>query len=464
MLLVGGTLSEPHAGDLVTPKIRLVKPLGAGGMGSVWLADHLALHVQVVVKFIAEALAKNKDAILRFEREAAAAAQVKSPHVVQILDHGVSDDGTPFIVMELLEGRDLAAHLEKFGRVPLEDVGEIVAQLCRALARAHERGIVHRDIKPQNIFLCDAGSGELFVKLLDFGIAKGASVEKLDESTKTGTMVGSPYYMSPEQLVGAKDIDFRTDLWSVGVVAFEAMTGTRAFDGETIGALAVRIHNEPPPLPSKRGGGLPAAVDEWFQTACARAPGDRFASAKDMADAFLVAITGDPSRKSMTVSGSAPTPAASDALGLAKTAVDTRPDGALALSYAGVERAAPRSNRPRRAAIAIVAVLAAGVGALAVVRIVKGDGDRGVHVSPATSLVVAASPSSPLPSASLVAEPLPAASSAPLAPSASSAPAPTLLEPHPRTQSHKTPHPAASASASAAPAHTATPPSDDDIK
>ena len=99
MLLVGGTLSEPHAGDLVTPKLRLVKPLGAGGMGSVWLADHLALHVQVVVKFIAEALAKNKDAIARFEREAAAAAQVKSPHVVQILDHGIGDDGTPFIVM-----------------------------------------------------------------------------------------------------------------------------------------------------------------------------------------------------------------------------------------------------------------------------------------------------------------------------------------------------------------------------
>jgi serine/threonine-protein kinase len=128
-------MNEPRASDLVTSKIRLVKALGAGGMGSVWLADHLALHIQVVVKFIAEELARNKEAIARFEREAAAAAQVKSPHVVQILDHGVSDAGMPFIVMELLEGRDLGTHIEKYGRVPVEDVAEIVAQ-SRGRSRA----------------------------------------------------------------------------------------------------------------------------------------------------------------------------------------------------------------------------------------------------------------------------------------------------------------------------------------
>ena len=130
-------MKQPTEGELVTPKIRLVRPLGAGGMGSVWLADHLALHTQVVVKFISAELANHKEAIARFEREAAAAAQVKSPHVVQILDHGVTDEGTAFIVMELLEGRDLAVHLEKFGRMTVGEVAEVVAQLCRALGSGH---------------------------------------------------------------------------------------------------------------------------------------------------------------------------------------------------------------------------------------------------------------------------------------------------------------------------------------
>jgi serine/threonine-protein kinase len=388
MLRVGvGTITEPRDGDYVTPKIRLVKPLGAGGMGSVWLADHEALHTQVVVKFIAADLARSRDAVNRFEREAAAAAQVKSPHVVQILDHGLTESGAPFIVMELLEGRDLADHLEKFGRMKLDEVGEVVAQLCRALARAHERGIVHRDIKPHNIFLCDAGSGELFVKLLDFGIAKGVVVEKLSESTKTGTLVGSPYYMSPEQLVGAKDIDFRTDLWSVGVVAFESMTGTRAFDGETIGALALCVHNDPLPLPSARCDAAGDAVDAWFLRACSRSMTERFASAKEMADALLAAITGDPTRESMTSSGSALARSKKDAMGLAKT-VDGSPSSLAdsnALSTAGVERAASRARKPPSWVMALSAVALCGV-AYGAVRIARGDHEA--HVAPATSLVM----------------------------------------------------------------------------
>ena len=376
-------MEEPLAGDLVTSKVRLVRPLGAGGMGSVWLADHLALHTQVVVKFIATSLQTNKDAIARFEREAAAASQVKSPHVVQILDHGVSDSNVPFIVMELLEGRDLAAHLEEFGRLPVEDVSEIVAQLCRALTRAHDRGIVHRDIKPHNIFLCDAGGGELFVKLLDFGIAKGATVEKLDEKTKTGTMVGSPYYMSPEQLVGAKDVDFHTDLWSTAVVAFEAMTGTRPFEGETIGALALRIHTEAPPVASSRCDAINAATDAWFERAFQRKPEDRFGSAREMADALVVAVTGDSTRTSMTSSGSAVAPIRSS-MTLAKTVAD-----ANAQSIAGVSTASvPKPSKTPRIAI--------GVGALAGLALAVFGVSRAMHddrppATPASSIVIAAS-------------------------------------------------------------------------
>ncbi len=378
-------MEEPRAGDLVTSKLRLVRPLGAGGMGSVWLADHLALHTQVVVKFIATTLQTNKEAIARFEREAASASQVKSPHVVQILDHGVSDASMPFIVMELLEGRDLAAHLEEFGRLPVEDTSEIVAQLCRALTRAHERGIVHRDIKPHNIYLCDAGGGELFVKLLDFGIAKGATVEKLDESTKTGTMVGSPYYMSPEQLIGAKDIDFHTDLWSTAVVAFEAMTGTRAFEGETIGALALRIHTEAPPTASSRCDAINAATDAWFERAFQRKPGDRFESAREMADALVVAVTGDSTRTSMTSSGSAVAPVRSS-MTLANTIAD-----ANVQSYAGVSSASVRkpSNTPRIAIIGgALAVFA--LGAFGISRVMRDERSA----APAASLVISTAPSS----------------------------------------------------------------------
>ena len=153
-------------------------------MGSGWIAEHTALHTQVVVKFIAAEFAKNEEALDRFSREAAAASQVRSPHVVQTLDHGITPDGIPYIVMEYLEGHDLESHMAR-GAMEQKEVLEIVAQLSRALEKAHGVGIVHRDIKPSNIFLCDAGDGGLFVKLLDFGIAKGANMPKLDRDRKS---------------------------------------------------------------------------------------------------------------------------------------------------------------------------------------------------------------------------------------------------------------------------------------
>lgn len=284
---------EAHAGMMVTPSVRLVRPLGEGGMGAVWVADHLALRTQVVVKFIASGLKDSKEATERFSREAAAAAQVKSPHVVQTFDHGFTPDGIPYIVMELLEGRDLGAFLDTEGRCSPQLVVEIIAQLARALDRAHERGIIHRDIKPGNLFLCDGGRGEVFVKLLDFGIAKGVDVPIVDSGTKTGAMIGSPFYMSPEQILGSKSLDHRSDLWSVGVVAYEALTGLKPFDAETMGGLAIKIHSEPLPLPSTKLPGLSPAVDAWFHRACARAVTDRFGSAKEMAESLAAALGGE---------------------------------------------------------------------------------------------------------------------------------------------------------------------------
>lgn len=338
---------------MVTPSVKLVRPLGEGGMGSVWVADHLALRTQVVVKFIANDLKHSKEATERFSREAAAAAQVKSPHVVQTFDHGFTADGVPYIVMELLEGRDLGAYLQAEGRCPPQLVIEIVAQLARALDRAHERGIVHRDIKPGNIFLCDAGNGEVFVKLLDFGIAKGVDVPKIDSGTKTGAMIGSPFYMSPEQILGSKNVDHRSDLWSVGVVAFEALTGHKPFDAETMGGLAIRIHSDPLPLPSAYVKDLPPAVDAWFHRACARPVNERFSSAREMAEALAAAFGAEVPRS----------------VEMPRSSTGSNPDAARmpalvtgATTEAGVVRSPPTGTTRNRllALVAFAAVLGVG--------------------------------------------------------------------------------------------------------
>ncbi|MCC6648424.1 MAG: serine/threonine protein kinase [Polyangiaceae bacterium] len=275
-------------GVRISPNVTLVRPLRKGGMASVWVAEHAGLATQVAVKFLSPELAADPASVARFSREAAAAAQVKSPHVVQMLDHGVTDDGFPFLVMELLDGEELTRRFEG-GPLPPPFVARVVAQVARALGKAHEKGIVHRDIKPDNIFLVDAGGGDVFVKLLDFGIAKGGHDVSATSGTTQGALFGTPHYMSPEQAIGARDVDFRSDLWSLGMVAFEALTGRRAVEGETLGALVLEIHTSDLPAPSSANPQLSRAVDEWFFKACTRDKLGRFESARAMADALLSA-------------------------------------------------------------------------------------------------------------------------------------------------------------------------------
>jgi eukaryotic-like serine/threonine-protein kinase len=250
-------------------------------MGSVWIADHLTLRSQVVVKFMADDLARRADAVERFSREAAAAFSVRHPNVVQMLDHGVTD-GTPFIVMELLEGEDLSKRIAR-GVLPPLEVVRIVAETGKALDRMHERGVVHRDIKPENIFLTEVGGTERFVKVLDFGIAKQADALG---STQTGAMIGTPYYMSPEQMSGRHDLDGRTDLWSLAVVAFQALTGRRPFDGETLGQVAIAVNMDQLPTMRAYNPALPVGVDAWFARACARDRTLRFPTGRAMAEAL----------------------------------------------------------------------------------------------------------------------------------------------------------------------------------
>jgi len=277
----------------MTANLRLVRELGAGGMGRVWVADHRGLGTQVVVKLMSPELVSDPTLFERFSREAAAAARVKSPHVVQIFDIGVaSTTGQPFIVMELLEGEDLGECLLRVGRLTVAKTVEIVTQVANALASAHAKGVVHRDIKPPNIFLCNAQGGGTFAKVLDFGLAKIATAT--NKLTITGTLMGTPSYMSPEQLRGAKTIDHRTDLWSLGVVTYRALTGKRPFAGETVASVATSVYGDPLPRPSSLRPTLPSAIDEWFACVCQIDPNARFRSAEALATALVEAARGAP--------------------------------------------------------------------------------------------------------------------------------------------------------------------------
>jgi serine/threonine-protein kinase len=275
-------------GTIIPGNIRLESLLGMGGMGSVWIAEHLGLKTRVAVKFMSPESVQRKNARERFEREAAAAAQIKSPHVVHVSDYGITPDGIPYIVMELLEGEDLDDVLDRTTILDVPSLVEVVGQVCKALASAHARGIVHRDIKPDNIFLLRSDDHELFVKLLDFGIAK-QMIGDVTRMTTTGHLAGTPHYMSPEQVAGAEDLDQRSDLWSLAVVAYRALTGRVPFDANTMAALGVAIHSGVFVPPSQHRPDLPPLIDVWMARALARDRDARFSSAKEMADELRVA-------------------------------------------------------------------------------------------------------------------------------------------------------------------------------
>lgn len=275
-------------GYLVSKHVKLVRMLKRGGMGSVWIADHIALQTQVAVKFMSGGSADDPAMVTRFAREATSAAQIKSPHVVQVHDHGVTPEGEPFIVMELLEGEDLASRMKRLGTLALDEVATILLQTCRVLGKAHQMGIIHRDIKPSNIFLVDT-DGEIFIKVLDFGVAKLRGEES--EITTTGAMVGTLVYMSPEQLLSARRVDHRADLWSLAVVAYRAITGDLPFkDDEGIGALCRALEAGIFFPPSEFDATLSKDIDAWFERAFQREASRRFESAREFLEEFFLAI------------------------------------------------------------------------------------------------------------------------------------------------------------------------------
>jgi len=247
----------------------------------VWLAEHLILHAPIAIKLIAREVAESRDGLQRFLREARLAASLRSPHVVQILDYGVQQ-GVPYIAMELLDGESLAQRLARVRRLSLSQTELVLRHVGRAVGRAHDLGIVHRDLKPSNIYIVRNEDEEL-IKLLDFGVAKSTRDEptpSVAAHTRTGAFLGTPFYVSPEQARGSRSVDHRTDIWAIGVIAFECVLGQPPFTADTFGNLVDAICTLPMPVPSQRGA-VPPGFDGWFARACAREIDARFPNVRE---------------------------------------------------------------------------------------------------------------------------------------------------------------------------------------
>lgn len=280
------------SGTVIAGKYRVESLLGQGGMGSVWAGRHVTLGQLVAIKFVHPKLASSSEARRRFDNEAKAAARIKSRHAVAVQDHGVSEAGQPYIVMEYLEGESLERAIRRRGKLPLSEVVQIVAQSARALSAAHEAHVIHRDLKPDNVFLAKDNEGNKLgysVKLVDFGIAKVVQddAETGASSTQAGMVLGTPHFMSPEALTASAPVSAASDIWSLGACAFAAACGRVPFEGDAIGDVVLKVCAAPLPVPSKIEPSLPKAFDAWFGKCCSREVGARFKTAAEAADALL---------------------------------------------------------------------------------------------------------------------------------------------------------------------------------
>jgi tRNA A-37 threonylcarbamoyl transferase component Bud32 len=270
---------------------RVLYQLGEGGMGVVYVGEHALLGRRAAIKVLLPSLSANAEILQRFFNEARALTQITDPGIVQVFDFGQSADGSAFIIMELLEGEPFDRRLARLGRFSVIDTLRLLTMICRSLGAAHAKGIVHRDLKPENLFIVGdpAVTGGERPKILDFGIAKLSNNEPSALKTRTGTMMGTPVYMSPEQCRGAGDIDHRSDIYSIGCVMMTMLTGRPPFEAEASGELIVAHLREPPPLIASRVPGIPAFLDQIAQCCLAKSPADRFASMADLADALTAA-------------------------------------------------------------------------------------------------------------------------------------------------------------------------------
>ncbi|HWE28196.1 MAG TPA: protein kinase [Polyangia bacterium] len=278
---------------------QVLQKIGSGAMGNVFLAHHPVIGKRVALKVIHPELASNEEMLARFFNEARAVTQIGHENIVDVQDFGQTPGGDNFIVMELLEGSSLGDKLKHEGALSIPRATHIALQLADGLSAAHARGIIHRDLKPDNIFLIPRGGDPDFVKILDFGLAKlSGPSQAMSHQTKTGSLLGTPHYMAPEQAENVKKVDHRADVYSLGCILFQMLTGRVPFPGEGFGEVLVRHVREPPPLPSRLNPAVPPALEKIVLHALAKKPEFRFASMDDFRSALR-----DPERFSQALDG-----------------------------------------------------------------------------------------------------------------------------------------------------------------
>jgi serine/threonine-protein kinase len=359
-------------------RYRVVRRIGRGGMGAVYEAVHCDLEKRVALKVLLPSSASQAELIARFEREGRAAARVRHPNVVDVSDVGV-EAGMAYLVMEYLEGEDLSRLLHREGAVPLARVAELMLPVLGAVEAAHSQGVVHRDLKPENIFLARMGDGTIVPKVLDFGISKMAPASGGPALTGTGIMMGTPYYMSPEQAQSTRGVDGRSDQFSLGVILYECATGKRPFEGESFVGILTAILEGRYARPRAVRPELPERFEAMVERALDRSPDARFPSLAALAEELRASASAPPSpAASPTVALGAPrTPVATVAL------ADTMAAVAIPMAPSMEER-----RRGQRVGLLLAAaMLLALAGAMALKR--HGGGDAAAAVAPVTAPTVA---------------------------------------------------------------------------
>ncbi len=279
-------MTEVYAGQILGGKYRVDRVLGAGGMGMVVAATHLQLDERIAIKFLLPEALRNPEAVARFGREAKAAVKIRGEHVARVIDVGTFENGAPYMVMEHLDGRDLAALIREHGALSPTDAVDAVLQACEALAEAHALGIVHRDLKPANLFMVRRPDGTPCVKVLDFGISKLTSPGSDHSMTKTSAVMGSPLYMSPEQMTASRHVDARTDIWAIGVVLYELLTGRVPFSAETLPEICGLILTAAPPAIRDYSPAVPDALQGVVRRCLEKDRDRRYSNVSELAHAL----------------------------------------------------------------------------------------------------------------------------------------------------------------------------------
>jgi serine/threonine-protein kinase len=446
-----------RTGEVVGGKYQISRLLGEGGMGVVYEAKHTFVGRRFAIKFLRPEFARDLDMLARFQREAQAAGTLEAENIAAVTDFGVDGAGAPYLVMEHLDGEDLARLLARNGRMAVSRAAGLMVQACRGLAVAHAHGLVHRDLKPGNLFVLRRADGGDLVKVIDFGIAKlRSTADDAPSRTKTGAMMGTPYYMPPEQARGQRDIDHRADVYALGAILYELLSGAKPHPGDSYNAILFNILTQPAaPLSSLRPG-LPPGLGAVVERAMAFEPGDRFASADELAQALLPfarppVVAGGPAELALPGAGAADTRAATLSTPTTAAGAPRAPGrgddvpssgaaGRTASTSVGVDQEPPTSRPARhrtRSALLVAAAVVAGGGLwawrahvapraadppVAAARATGDRGDRGAAAPPAAQERAAPPPPpTPSPAATITTTPPAPAPPAPAPPPAPAA-------------------------------------------